>query len=46
MFLQEDRAIGTSDRFRAGGASLGEQFSEALGAVWLVVARRESLASQ
>lgn len=33
-------------RFGAGGASLGEQFSETIGAIGLVVARRESLASQ
>lgn len=36
----------TSNRFRAGGASLGEQLAEAVGAVRLVVARGESLASQ
>lgn len=42
----EAGAANASDRFRAGGASLGEQFSEALGAVGLFVARRESLASQ
>lgn len=36
----------TCDRFGAGGASLGEQFSETIGAIGLVVARRESLASQ
>lgn len=36
----------TCYRFGAGGASLGEQFSETIGAIGLVVARRESLASQ
>lgn len=36
----------TCDRFGAGGASLGEQFPETIGAIGLVVARRESLASQ
>lgn len=41
-----DCSLLTSDRFRAGGASLGEQLAEAVGAVRLVVARRESLASQ
>lgn len=38
--------VDTCDRFGAGGASLGEQFSETIGAIGLVVARRESLASQ
>lgn len=38
--------VDTRDRFGAGGASLGEQFSETIGAIGLVVARRESLASQ
>lgn len=46
--LERDEAssANASNRFGAGGASLGEQFSKAIGAVGLVVAGRKSLASQ
>lgn len=44
FFLQAK--IFTSNWFGAGGASLGEQFSKAVSTVRLVVAGRESLASQ
>lgn len=36
----------TGDRLGASGAPLSEELAEALGAVWLVVARRESLSRQ
>jgi hypothetical protein len=36
----------TSDGFGASGASFGEEFAEAVGAVGLLVARREPLSSE
>lgn len=38
--------IRTGDRLGASGASLSEEFAEAVGAVWFIVARRESLSRQ
>lgn len=38
--------IHTGDRLGASGAPLSEEFAEAVGAVWFVVARRESLSRQ
>lgn len=44
--LERDEAgsADSSDRLGAGGASLGKQLTEALGTVWLLIARCESLA--
>jgi len=41
----EAGATNTGDGVVAGGAALGEQLAEAVGAVRFVVARREALAS-
>jgi hypothetical protein len=41
-----DHAVHTSDRFAASRAALGEQFTKAVGAVRLVVARSKPLACQ
>jgi len=38
--------VNTSDGLPAGGAALGEEFSEALGAVWFFIAGREALSGE
>lgn len=38
--------VHTGDWFGTSGASLGEKFAKAIGAIWFVIARRKSLACQ